>query len=1394
MSNPINGTSGADTLPGTAGDDVINGLGGNDKIDGGAGADQIDGGAGADIIKGGDGDDVITGGLGNDNIVGGAGLDTAVFTTAIAAASSGAAPIGSWSGALLTLATGAEGTDILNSVETLRLGGMDFAVTGYNGTSPLNVVANLGADSAGGQEGGAAVSGNVLANDYDVDSRLVVTGARGGGAPAPAMPVDAPKQADRGAGFDVVGQHGTLHIDANGAYTYAQDALGFGVDHFEYSVVDGGVTRWVSLDITVNHVNHAPVATVGSAGGNEDATISGAVSASDVDHDNLTYSLVGGPAHGSLSFHSDGTYSYTPNADYNDSDNFTYKANDGTADSNAATVNLTVNPVNDAPVIDESWNNALTAFNVDQPGISTWNVVGHVTAGGNVQSGNLVGDGGVSPELLQTLTGLTPTQINAIGPFASATVIELTYTASVGTTGVEFTFQFLGASPGTLDRAYVTSDRQGGPAIDYFTLTHGVQNWNNGLRFTVGAGGAGRVEIILLDYAGDAGPSTLLISNAHEYIPGQPFLAVGVPLTISGAGTGIPTINEDGSISGQFHAADVDGDALTFSIASGQGPQHGAVTMASDGHFTYTPSADYNGSDSFTYQVSDGHGGTDSSTYHINILPVNDLPVAASAAQSMDEDHGVSGSVAASDVDGDSLTYSLVSGATHGSLSFHSDGTYSYTPNANYHGADSFQFSANDGTGDSNTATVDLTVNSVNDAPVIDEAAAGVEVQVFGHSEPGSDPTNLVLIADQLGLAETAARTGLSEDYITGLGDFLGAVVVTLTFNIPPGLNAFIYGVDFTVPPGSADVFGEVLFGTAYTSHSSITPAFLGASTPTSATFFLLDYAGDDSVLTASLSNLRYGIYPADWGSALALNALAAPVEDTPFSGQFHASDVDGDILTFSLVAGHGPAHGSASVNADGSFAYTPDANFHGSDSFQYQVSDGHGGTDTATYSFRVAGVNDTPVASDGSASGGEDSDISGHVSASDVDGDNLTYSLASGPAHGSLSFHSDGSFTYTPDANFHGSDSFAYVANDGTANSNTATVNLVVDSVNDAPVANRDSRNTDEDTAISGHVHASDADGDTLTYELVGPAPAGLIFQPDGTWTFDPTGVAAYQSLNEGQSANAVFSFRAFDGAAYSAPASWTIHIGGVNEPISGTAGQDNLTGDNGADTINGLSGNDVIHGLGGADHLLGGDGIDKLYGGDGDDSLDGGAGNDTLNGEAGVDQIHGGEGNDTIDGGDSDDFVYGDNGDDVVKGGAGSDHVYGGVGNDDVQGGTGDDFVYGGAGADRLSGALGADVFVFFDGDLTGLAGTTDRITDFKSAQGDTLDLSGIDADTGLGGDQAFSLVGGFSHHAGEMTLSFAAGTNTTTLAMDTNGDGAADYLLLFDGNVSSTAGWVL
>jgi uncharacterized repeat protein (TIGR01451 family) len=291
--------------------------------------------------------------------------------------------------------------------------------------------------------------------------------------------------------------------------------------------------------------------------------------------------------------------------------------------------------------------------------------------------------------------------------------------------------------------------------------------------------------------------------------------------------------------------------------------------------------------------------------------------------------------------------------------------------------------------------------------------------------------------------------------------------------------------------------------------------------------------------------------YTTNEDTALGVAALGILGNDT---------DVDGDALTASVVST--PANGTVTLNTlDGSFTYTPDANFNGTDSFTYQANDGTADSNVATVTLTVTPVNDAPVALDESYTIIEDTTfvvaapgILGNDT--DVDGDALIAFLVSTPAHFSFfSFVADGSFIYTPDANFNGTDSFTYQANDGTADSNVATVTLTVTPVNDAPIAVDDTYTTNENTALTvaaGAILANDTDvdGGALTVSLVsGPANGTVTLNPDGEFTYTPA--ANFNGTDS-------FTYTANDGQADSNVATVTLTVTPAIQIVKFVNGQD--------------------------------------------------------------------------------------------------------------------------------------------------------------------------------------------------------------------------------------------
>ncbi|MFX0021273.1 MAG: OmpL47-type beta-barrel domain-containing protein [Candidatus Hermodarchaeota archaeon] len=239
--------------------------------------------------------------------------------------------------------------------------------------------------------------------------------------------------------------------------------------------------------------------------------------------------------------------------------------------------------------------------------------------------------------------------------------------------------------------------------------------------------------------------------------------------------------------------------------------------------------------------------------------------------------------------------------------------------------------------------------------------------------------------------------------------------------------------------------------------------------------------------------------------------------------------DADEDLSYVSVDIG--PLYGTLTLNTDGSFTYVPDENYHGVDTFTYVVYDTVGAYDYGTVLITINAVNDVPLAYDASYLTNEDEVLNIPIpgildNVYDVDGDQLNTILVTDVIYGTLTLNTDGSFLYTPDANFHGEDWFEYKVNDGSVDSNVATVTITIVSVNDAPVANGDSATTNEDVPINIDVLANDydVDGDSLYIVNILAMPGHeVIDNGDGTVTYTPAldfvGVAFFNyTISDGQ------------------------------------------------------------------------------------------------------------------------------------------------------------------------------------------------------------------------------------------------------------------------------------
>ncbi|MFP5478009.1 MAG: Ig-like domain-containing protein, partial [Gammaproteobacteria bacterium] len=846
-------------------------------------------------------------------------------------------------------------------------------------------------------------------------------------------------------------------LNGDGTLTYTPNKDYNGNLSFTYTATDGRTPVTATVNVEVTPVNDAPKAVDDAVNTAEDTPISIPVLRNDTDVDGDTLSIIGftQPSHGTVTLGADGNPVYTPSLDYNGADSFTYTISDGNGGTSTATVSITVGGVNDAPVAVADTNitsedlvlkvgtvGGVLANDRDEDG-DTLSVVKVGFNGTSVDAGNPIqGQWG-------TLT------INADGSYTYAPnaaaqglddgesardVFSYTVTDPSGATSTTtLTLTVTGANdaPVAVDDSATTPEDT---AVTVSVLTNDTDVDGEALTVTQIDGKAATVgQAIAVEH----GTATL---NANGTITFNPDAGYNGPASFTytvsdGTARDVATVNivvdsvndppnaldnvvtgfEDAPLTFDPRSNDVDpdGDALTITAINGQpitvgkpvALADGLLSLNTDGTLTFTPNKDFNGKVDFQYTVDDGRGGTDTAKVTMNITPVNDPPVPTDVpnvpGQSFDpttknyslvtpEDTPISGKVAATDVDGDTLAFAKSSDPAHGTVTVNADGSYTYTPSQDYNGKDSFTVTVSDGNGGTATSTVFITVTPVNDAPTAPN---------YSLTTPEDTPISGKVVGSDV--------DGDTLGYTKGSDPKNGTVVVNAD-----GSYTYTPGKDYN---GSDSFTVTVSDGNGGTATSTVT----------------------------------IGVTPTNDAPTVPNYELTTQ-EDKPVSGKVVGSDVDGDTLSY--TKGSDPAHGSVTVNADGTFTYNPGKDYNGSDSFTVTVSDGKGGTATSTVTIGIDPVNDNPVLPTSYAvSTPEDTPVTGKVVATDVDGDNLSYAKGSNPAHGTVVVNADGSYTYTPTKDYAGNDSFTVTVSDGAGGTATTTVNVAIAPVADTPAVTVD-------------------------------------------------------------------------------------------------------------------------------------------------------------------------------------------------------------------------------------------------------------------------------------------------------------------------------------------------
>ncbi len=769
--------------------------------------------------------------------------------------------------------------------------------------------------------------------------------------------------------------------------------------------------------------------------------------ASDVDGDDLSLDTtpVTPPQHGSLTLNADGSWRYQHDGSETTSDSFTYRVVDGNGGAGTATVTITINPVNDVPAI--SGNPATTVaqdavyqfvpqvVDADPGDVLVFSIANKpVWATFDPATGTLSGT--PTNADVGTTTGIVITVTDAAGASASLPPFDLTVT------NVNDPPTIAGAPATSVneDTAYsfvpVASDPDAGD-----TLTFSIANkpvWAtfdpatgtlSGTPTNADVGTTTGIVITVTDAAGASAslpPFDLTVINVNDPPVAQPDSV---------------TTDEDTAVTtGNVLAndSDPDGDPLAISGVDTVSAQGGTVADNGDGTFTYTPPADFNGSDSFTYTVSDGNGGTAQGTVNVTVNPVNDAPVVTAGLKfTIDEnstDGTAVGQVTATDPDGTVTGFSIVGGNTGNAFVIDNNGqiTVANSSVLDFETTPSFnlQVTATDGIDTSAVQTVKISLNDIDEPPVITQGqsfslpenssngtivgtvlAVDPEGSVAGFSIVGGN-TNGAFAIDNSGQITVASSAALDFETtptfnlqitVTDGANTSAAETVSITLtNVNDEPPVVTPGQNFNLPENSPD--GTMVGTVNATDVDSPVTGFsiVGGNTgnafviddngqitvanssvldfETTPTFDLLITATDGSNTSAAetvVINLT-DIAGASVNLPPRVSAVceATPVDVPVRSAPLNATDPDGDDRQLRFYLQSTAEKGAVIVDITGRFTYTPHPGARGTDNFTYKVIDQQGAETIGTVKIIIGKTRIMPLGDAITAGSTDGSDV----------------------------------------------------------------------------------------------------------------------------------------------------------------------------------------------------------------------------------------------------------------------------------------------------------------------------------------------------------------------------------------------------------------------------------
>ena len=626
-----------------------------------------------------------------------------------------------------------------------------------------------------------------------------------------------------------------------------------------------------------------------------------------------------------------------------------------------------------------------------------------------------------------------------------------------------------------------------------------------------------------------------------------------------------------GKVSGQVLGFDRDFDRVTYSGSTNTAK--GSVVVDSRGRFTYTPTdaarhaaakdgaAEADTTDSFVVTIDDGNGGVTGVEVTVRIRAANDRPRSSGSVGLPAMDTGaVTGTIVTRDADGDVLSY-RVTGVDKGDVVFGDDGSFVYTPTPqaredagqrpgwSWDRRDTFAVTVDDGHGGTDTVRFTVQIAALDNAgPELDDVVQG---------EPSS---------------WTATVTG--------------RVLATDADN-----DRLTYAGSTETDKGRVVVYSSGRFSYRPTAEARHAAAVEGAGAEATTDSFNVTVT--DGFGGALIVPVTVNIAPRNSDPRITRVRATTPDENSgEVTVTLTARDFDGDALTFSAPASTGK--GALVDHGDGTFTYTPtlaarmaagaeDApNAAKTDVLTFAVSDGHGGTDSASVTVTIVPAvgNAAPVDGEFTASPpNSDGVVSGVVSASDPNGDALTFSGTTSTAKGSVVVDPDGSFTYTPtadarhDAAASGAssadkqDSFDVTVVDGNGGTLVVAVTVAVSPANAAPTASYAAGQPNSaDGVVAGLVSGSDPDGDTVTF--TGPVTSAkggtvVLNSATGQFSYTPTPAARDAAAMAGATAaDKTDSFAVVASDGHGGTATVTVSVAVLPAPNSAPSNGDAVVG----------------------------------------------------------------------------------------------------------------------------------------------------------------------------------------------------------------------------------------